>query len=243
MLETRIADCCKTLKISQNMVRNSLDMTAGSHAEYFLKLLESEIQYRAELRRERNVKNAGFHTPKAFSNFRFDEVVLPSGINVEYLKDCRFVDEKMNLIFYGNIGAGKTHLATAIGMEACMQGKTVKFYRTAGLVNALTEAKKNSNLSSFLKPIQKCDLLILDEWGYVPFDRDGARMLFDIISECYERKSIVITTNIEFSRWTHILFDEQLTGALLDRLLHHCHLLIFNGDSERLKSSNLKRNS
>ncbi|MDD4592553.1 MAG: IS21-like element helper ATPase IstB [Parabacteroides sp.] len=226
--------------MSKNMAQNSLEMTADTHPEYFIKLLDAEIEYRSELRKERNIKNAGFYSMKSFPSFRSDDVVLPAETDSEYLRQCRFIDNSMNLVFYGNIGAGKTHLATAIGIEACNQGKTAKFYRTAGLVNSLAEAKKNSRLTAFLKSIQKCDLLILDEWGYVPFDRDGARLLFDIISECYEKKSVIITTNIEFSRWSHVLFDEQLTAALLDRLLHHCHLLIFNGDSERLKTSNLK---
>lgn len=88
-----------------------------------------------------------------------------------------------------------------------------------------------------MKQIMKADMLVLDEWGYVPLDRDGARLLFEIISECYETKSIIITTNIEFTRWATVLYDEQMTSALLDRLLHHCYLLIFNGDSDRMKNS------
>ena len=113
----------------------------------------------------------------------------------------------------------------------------VKFYRTAALVNRLSEAKKAKELSSLMKQIQKADLIILDEWGYVPLDRDGSRLLFEIISECYEQKSIIVTTNIEFSKWATILYDEQMTNALLDRLLHHCYLLIFTGDSDRIKNS------
>lgn len=210
MLEEHIAQSCKHLKISQNMVKNSLEMTADTHPAYFLKLLESELCYRAQLRKERNLKNAGFQTPKHFADFRFDHVTLPSQISADYLKDCRFIEEKVNLVLYGNVGAGKTHLATALGMAACEKGYPVKYYRTSALVNALTEAKKGNSLSAFLRSIRKCDLLILDEWGYVPVDRDGARLLFDIISECYETKSVVLTTNIEFSRWTHILQDEQL---------------------------------
>ena len=89
--------------------------------------------------------------------------------------------------------------------------------------------------------IKKADLILLDEWGYVPLDRDGARLIFEIVSDCYEKKSLIITTNIEFSRWTHILFDEQMTGALLDRLLHHCHLLMFDGESDRMKTSLLRQ--
>ena len=241
MIETRISECCKLLKLSQHMAQNSMTISAESNQEYLLKLMEKELQYRDELRKERNLKNAGFYTLKNFDDFRFGNVTLPSGVDEGYLKNCKFADEKVNLVMYGNCGTGKTHLLTALGMEACKQGRTVKFYRTTTLVNMLSEAKKNGSLTTLMKQINKADMLLLDEWGYVPLDRDGARLLFEVISVCYEKKSIIITTNIEFSRWTHILFDEQMTGALLDRLLHHCHLLMFEGESERMTTSLLRR--
>ncbi|WP_027622767.1 IS21-like element helper ATPase IstB [Acetivibrio clariflavus] len=237
MLSHEIADCCKALKISQNMVENSQKVTADSHQEYLLKLLKLEIEHREKTRQNRLIKNAGFYTMKSLEVFKFDEVTVPASINIDYLRKCEFIKDKSNLVFYGNVGTGKTHLATAIGIEACKLGKSVKFFRTAALVNKLSEAKKAKELSGFIKQIMKNDLLIFDEWGYIPLDRDGSQLLFEIISECYERKSIIITTNIEFSRWTNVLYDEQMTGALIDRLLHHCHLLIFNGESERMKKA------
>lgn len=202
-----------------------------------LEILRMEIQHREVVRKERLIKNAGFYTRKHFDTFRFDDVTMPTGIDIEYLRNCRFIEEKKNLVFFGNTGSGKSHLAQAIGLEACNRGKSVKFFRTAALVNRLSEAKNDKTLSTFLKQLMKADILVLDEWGYVPLDRDGARLLFEIISECYESKSIIVTTNIEFTRWATILYDEQMTSALLDRLLHHCYLLIFNGDSERMKNS------
>ena len=226
MLSHEIADCCKALKISQNMVENSQKVTADSHQEYLLKLLKLEIEHREKTRQNRLIKNAGFYTMKSLEVFKFDEVTVPASINIDYLRKCEFIKDKSNLVFYGNVGTGKTHLATAIGIEACKLGKSVKFFRTAALVNKLSEAKKAKELSGFIKQIMKNDLLIFDEWGYIPLDRDGSQLLFEIISECYERKSIIITTNIEFSRWTNVLYDEQMTGALIDRLLHHCHLVL-----------------
>ena len=237
MLAYTMEECCKILKFSQNIVLNSQTVQATTQEDYLLEILRMEIQHREVVRKERLIKNAGFYTRKHFDTFRFDDVTMPTGIDTEYLRNCRFIEEKKNLVFFGNTGSGKSHLAQAIGLEACNRGKSVKFFRTAALVNRLSEAKNDKTLSTFLKQLMKADILVLDEWGYVPLDRDGARLLFEIISECYESKSIIVTTNIEFTRWATILYDEQMTSALLDRLLHHCYLLIFNGDSDRMKNS------
>jgi len=108
------------------------------------------------------------------------------------------------------------------------------------LVNLLAEQKKKGNLSKFLKSISKADLLILDEWGYVPLERDGARLLFQVISECYENRSVILTTNLEFSKWVTIFYDEQMTAAIIDRIVHHGHMVIFDGPSKRLKGALMK---
>ncbi len=237
MIRDQIAEYIRILRFSQNMVDNSMNLGSLKEQQYFLNLLQLEVEHRETIRIQRLIKNAGFYSMKSFDNFIFDDINMPSGIDSRYLSSCEFIEEKRNFVFYGNTGTGKTHLAQAIGLEACKKGMNVKFYRTAALVNKLSEAKKSRDLSVFMKQIQKADLIILDEWGYVPLDRDGSRLLFEIISECYEKKSIIVTTNIEFSRWATVLYDEQMTNALLDRLLHHCYLLIFKGDSERMKNS------
>ena len=237
VIRGEIASCVKKLRLSQNMVDMSINMGSEQEQQYFLDVLKGEVQYRKEIRIQKSIKNAGFYCMKSFEDFRSDEVNMPSNLSIEQLRAGTFIEEKKNLVFYGKPGSGKTHLAQAIGLEACKKGMNVKFYRTAALVNRLSEAKKAKELSSLMKQIQKADLIILDEWGYVPLDRDGSRLLFEIISECYEQKSIIVTTNIEFSKWATILYDEQMTNALLDRLLHHCYLLIFTGDSDRIKNS------
>jgi len=156
------------------------------------------------------------------------------------LKEANFISKKKNLILYGNVGTGKTHLATAIGVEACKQGRIVRFFRTAALVNLLNDAQRKGELGQLLKKLSKAELLICDEWGYVPLDRDGSKLLFQVISECYEQRSVIITTNLEFSKWVNIFYDEQLTAALIDRLVHHSYLLIFDGQSYRIKNSLMK---
>jgi len=218
----------------------SEDIKADSHQEYLLKLLSSEVKRREEAKMARLVKSSGFYTLKAFDDFRFDEVTLPESVTPSYLKDLSFMDTNTNLVMYGNVGTGKSHLSVALGMEACSRGIPVKFFRTSALVNRLAEAKRSGELSSFTAKLSKAELLIFDEWGYVPLERVGAQLLFELVSECYERKSIIINTNIEFSRWVNVFYDEQMTGAIIDRLLHHCHLLLFPGPSVRLMESEVK---
>ena len=214
-------------------------LQAENHQEYLFKLLKSELEHRESVRKDKLLKKANFYSLKAFEGFRFDEVTLPATVSPEYLKNCEFLNTKTNLVMYGNVGTGKTHLSIALGVEACKKGIATRFFRTAALVNKLSEAKKSGNLSTFIKQVLKAELVICDEWGYVPLDRTGAQLLFEVISECYERKTLIINTNIEFSRWVNVFYDEQMTGAILDRVLHHCHLLLFPDPSNRMRESGL----
>ena len=239
MMTFEIADCCKELKLSRNIAEMSETIQADSHQEYLLKLLRSEIEHREATRKDKLLKNAGFYSIKSFESFRFDEVTLPAAITPEYLKNCEFIESRTNVVMYGNVGTGKSHLSIALGVEACKKGIEVRFFRTSALVNRLAEAKKSGTLSAFMKQLNKAELLICDEWGYVPLDRTGAQLLFEVISECYESKSIIINTNIEFSRWVNVFYDEQMTGAIIDRILHHCHLLMFPGPSNRMREATL----
>jgi len=239
MMTTEIAACCKELRLSRNIVEMAEKLQAATHQEYLLKLLKSEVEHRESARKDKLLKDASFYCLKAFDDFRFDEVTLPAMVTPEYLENCEFLETKTNLVMYGNVGTGKTFLSIAIGVKACEKGIQTRFFRTAALVNKLSEAKKNGTLSALMKQISKADLLICDEWGYVPLDRMGAQLLFEVVSECYERKTLIINTNIEFSRWVNVFYDEQMTGAILDRVLHHCHLLLFPGPSNRMRESGL----
>lgn len=239
-MKQQILDCCKRLRFSSNIAESYDKIQATTHAEYLLKILQNEIAYRETTRKNRLIKQARFHSMKTFEGYSFDEIRLPAEITVQELKNASFVQQKRNLILYGNVGTGKSHLASAIGIEACKQGKTVRFYRTASLVNQLNDAREKKELSKFLKQLAKAELLICDEWAYVPLDRDGARLLFQVISECYEERSVIITTNLEFSKWINIFYDEQMTAAMIDRLVHHSYLLLFEGQSYRIRNSLMK---
>ncbi len=204
--------------------------------------MEIEVRHREISRRNRYLKQAGFEIIKTFENYKFDQIEIPETISIEELKSADFIKRKENLILYGPVGTGKSHLSTAIGVNACMNNMKVKFYRTAALVNDLIDTKENGTLKKLIRQIEKVDLLICDEWGYIPIDVEGAKLLYQIISSCYEKKSIILTTNLEFSKWNGIFFDEKLTNAIIDRMIHHSHLLIFNGPSYRLQNSLIKYN-
>jgi len=240
MVNEQILECLKKLRLSANMAQISDSIEAESHQEFFLKLLQAEHMRRETAKNDRLIKLAGFYTLKAFDTFKFDEVTIPEGITPQYLKDLKFLETATNIVMYGNVGSGKTHLSIALGLEACKRGINTKFFRTSALVNRLAEAKKAGELSRFLGQLSKVELLVCDEWGYVPLDRMGSQILFEVVSECYEKKSLIINTNIEFSRWVNVFYDEQMTGAIIDRVLHHCHLLLFPGPSNRLDPSMLR---
>jgi len=235
-----IKQYCKELRFGKNIYENYSKNIATDHADFLAQLLKMEIDHRELVRKNRNLKSAGFDVIKTFENYEFRDIQIPNAISIEELKTGAFIDKLENLILYGPVGTGKSHMATAIGVAACSRGKKVKFYRTAALVNLLSEAKAKGELQRFMNQLRKTDLLICDEWGYVPFEKDGSQLLFQVISECYEKRSVIITTNLEFSKWNGIFYDEKLTSAIIDRLVHHSHLLVFQGQSYRLTHSTMK---
>ena len=159
------------------------------------------------------------------------------------LARCEFIVRRENLIALGPAGTGKTHLAIGLGLAACQKGMTVGFVTAAGLVNQLTEARDEKRLMRLQTSLAKLQLLIIDELGYVPLSQTGAELLFEVISQRYERGSIIVTSNLAFEDWTSVFGSERLTGALLDRLTHHVHILEMNGDSYRLKQSKARKAS
>ena len=239
-MKDKIYSCCRDLRLSATFAGNAMELSGKTHQEYLLKVLQSEIEYRSSKRRNLHLKQAGFDNIKTFENYDFKKITIPATLTLDKLKTLDFMNRKENLILYGRNGAGKSHMATALGVEACMQGKKVKFYKTAALVNELTDAKSSGALTKLLKRLSKLDLLICDEWGYIPFERKGIQMLFEAVSSCYEKRSLVITTNLPFDEWNTIFYDEKLTMAMIDRIVHHGHLIMHEGQSYRLSHSKMK---
>ena len=207
------------------------------HLEFLSRLCEREMLEREQRAAQRRIKAAKFHVLKTLDTFDFK---AQPGINKTLIKELirgDYLDVQENILFMGNPGTGKTHLATALGYAACAQGKRVLFIPTTTLVTQLLEAREGRLLERYLKRLERHHLLILDEFGYVPFTKAGAELLFDIISRAYERTSIIMTTNLPFENWTEILGNERLTGALLDRITHKVHIIEANGQSYRLKDA------
>jgi len=237
-MDELLIQACKKLKIGSSIIVNAKKIKAKSNLDFLLELFTKEIDERDRKRRNAYQKAANFDVIKTFEGYTFEDIKIPSALSVDDIMDVTFIPRRENLILYGNVGAGKTHLAIAVGVAACDAGYRTRFFRTAVLVNALTEAKRQGCLSHFMAQFEKLDLLICDEWGYVPIDTDGAKLLFQVVSECYERKSLIITTNLEFAHWNDIFADTKITAALLDRIIHHSHLLDYtNRESWRLKEA------
>jgi DNA replication protein DnaC len=239
MFDKKIITCCKKLKLSRNLAEMAQTTEGENHQEYLYKILTCELENREKARISKLLNTAGFYNIKTFDEFRFDEVTLPSGLTPEKLKSLDFIWEKKNIIMYGRTGIGKTMLSIALGVAACRKGIPVKFFRTAALINQLAEAKNSGTLEVLIKKLNKASVIVLDEWGYVPYDRTGSQLLFDYLSGIHEQKPVILNTNLEFSRWVNVLYDEQMTAALVGRLMHHCHLILFPGENNRLRESSI----
>ena len=183
------------------------------------------------------IKAAGFPVEKDFDTFDF--TVVPSLNKQRILELARgeWIEEHANVCLIGSVGTGKTHLATALGLAACRQGKRVRFFTAANLVTRLEEAQKQYQLDRFLVQLDKADLLICDELGYLSFSRAGAELVFQVFADRYERASLLITSNLAFSDWGQVFQGERMTAALLDRLTHRCHIFEMNGESYRFRES------
>jgi DNA replication protein DnaC len=207
------------------------------HSTYLLRLAELELLDRERRMVERRIRQARFPAVKSLDSFDF--TALPSLNKMLVLELARgaYVERRENVIALGNSGTGKTHVALGLGLAACQKGLAVGFTTAAALVHELLEARDERQLLRLHRQLAGHKLLIIDELGYVPLSTIGAELLFEVFSRRYERGSVLVTSNLPFDEWTSVFGSERLTGALLDRLTHHVHILEMNGDSYRLKAS------
>jgi DNA replication protein DnaC len=242
-----IAEYLKALKLPafaseyQGLVRQARD--AGWDYEDFLReLLEVELHSREERIAKRRLKEARFPDMKTLEQLDWEALNGISKQKILELATCEYITKAQDVIFAGPIGTGKTHVAISLGVEAAKRRFRVAFFRAAELVRTLTEARDERTLTLLYRRLRRADLLILDELGFVPFERAGGELLFDLLSERHEVRSTMLTTNLSFGEWVQVFGDEKLTTALLDRLGHHAHILTTRGSSYRTrKRTNKKR--
>jgi DNA replication protein DnaC len=207
------------------------------HPAYLLRLAELELLDRERRLVDRRIRQARFPAVKSLDSFDFAAIPSLNKMLVLELARGEYVERRENVIALGNSGTGKSHVALGLGLAACQKGLTVGFTTAAALVHELLEARDERRLLRLQKQLAGYKLLIIDELGYVPLSTTGAELLFEVFSRRYERGSVLVTSNLPFDEWTSVLGAERLTGALLDRLTHHVHILEMNGDSYRLQAS------
>ena len=221
MLSSRVNELCET-------------QATPKQEEFLLRVLSEEIAGRERSRKTRLLNRAGFPMIKSFEEYDFSEIRFPPAFGREELLSCMFIPEKKNLVLYGGVGTGKSHMSIAVGVLACQIGCKVRCNTVTELVLKLSVAYRTGTLERLVRDLKALDLLILDEWGYVPVDKEGSQLLFRVIADAYETTSLILTTNLEFSRWGSIFTDEQMAAAMIDRIVHHGHLIMFDAKSYRM---------
>jgi len=223
-------------KLAKQAAAEGLD-----HVQFLARLIELEMIDRERRMIERRIKAAKFPAVKSLDSFDFKAIPALNKMQVLELARCEWIDRRENVIALGPSGTGKTHIALGLGLSACQKGLSVGFVTAAALVHELMEARDERRLLRLQKQMVSQKLLIIDELGFVPLSKTGAELLFELISQRYERGATLITSNLPFDEWTETFGSERLTGALLDRLTHHVNILEMNGDSYRLGQSKARQ--
>jgi len=237
VIELTLEDYCKKLRLS-HIISNIPKASFETPEHFITELFRLELETRQQIKLERMENLAKFPVSKSLNNYEWhDDIFLPVHLEKDSLISLDFIQKQENVVCVGSPGTGKTHLAIALGRKACNEGISTKFFRVNHLVEQLEAALKKQQLTSFKKKFESTQLIILDEMGYLPLTKEGAELLFQLISDWYEQKSIIITSNLEFSQWNRVFMDPRLTAALVDRLIHHAHIISFKGESFRLKNS------
>lgn len=224
---------CSGLPLTKTVLRDMLEQATPSHLDFIELWFTQELQSRADARKTRLLRQAMFPTDKTLETYQWNNLTMPANWGRAQLETLEFIEHHEDLVLYGPVGTGKTHLACAIGRLACINNIPVRFFTATGLLMRLRRAQTDGKLDQELAAIGKARLLIIDEFGYMPIDEEGSRLLFQIISDSYETRSIIYTTNIEFSGWGRVLGDANMAAALIDRTIHHGRLIRFTGTSYR----------
>lgn len=235
----QVMGLARNLPLTHSVLEKALEDATPGQLGFLANLFEKENASRAESKRRRLPGQAGFPQSKTLEGYDWSMASFPADWGREQLESLEFVDRAEDLVLYGDIGCGKTHLAIAIGMLACQRMIPVRFFTASSLVMRLRKAKDDNRLDAGLKSIGRAGLVIIDELGYL-LDIDGARLLFQVIADSYETRSVIFTSNLESGRWGDVFGDGDMAAAVIDRIVHHGRILRFHGESYRNRHSLMK---
>ena len=236
----QVMELARNLPLTHCVLRDAVENATPGQLGFLANLFERENASRAESKRRRLLKQAGFPQNKTLDGYDWSMTSFPSDWGREQLESLDFVDRAEDLVLYGDVGCGKTHLAIAIGVLACQRMIPVRFFTASSLVMRLRKAKDENRLDAELRTIGKAGLVIIDELGYLPIDIDGARLLFQVIADSYETRSVIFTSNLESGRWGDVFGDGDMAAAVIDRIVHHGRIIRFHGESYRNRHSLMK---
>ena len=232
---------CKALHLATSYADLAMTTKGETNQQYFLNVLTEKVRAKRAANIQSCLNNANFPYFEYPGNIDTSEILFPDDMSFEDCLNLKFYEERKNLMMYGNPGTGKTMITICVGLEACRRGIPVIFCRAQSLMTSLSEAHKAGTLTKLKDTLNKSEIILLDEFGYIASDITGSQLFFDFISEAQGKKVIVLNTNKEFSKWGNILYDDDMATALAGRIIQHCSLIVFPGEDRRLKNSDLMK--
>ena len=234
-LARRVLEAGRRCSLTTSVLGEWARLGTPKQVEYLAGYLEAERDSRDASRRAQLLRRCGLPAPKTFDGYDWSAVSWPDGLGREDLLSLSFLERREDLVLMGDVGTGRTHMASALCQLACDRRLEARFFTASSLVMRLRRARDEGRLDREMSQIGRAALLVIDELGFLPLDADGARLVFQVFADAYERQSVVITTNLEFSRWGSVFGDDQMAAAVIDRIVHHGRLVQFKGESYRVR--------
>ena len=234
-LARRVVEAGRRCSLTASVLGEWASAGSPRRVEYLARYLEAEAASRDASKRASLLRRCGLPAPKTFDGYDWSAVSWPEGLGREDLLSLSFLDRREDLVLMGDVGTGKAHMASALCRLACDRRVEARFFTASSLVARLRRARDEGRLDGEASQIGRARLLVVDELGFLPLDPDGARLLFQVFADAYERQSVVVTTNLEFSRWGSVFGDDQMAAAVIDRIVHHGRLVQFRGESYRVR--------
>lgn len=234
-LSRRVVEAGRSCSLTTAVLEEWSRLGTPKQVEYLAEYLEAERASREASKRASLLRRCALPAPKTFAGYDWSAVTWPEGLDRDSLLSLGFLDAREDLVLMGDVGTGKTHMASALCALACERRIEARFFTASSLVARLRRARDEGRLDRETTQIGRAGLLVIDELGFLPLDTDGARLLFQVFADAYERQSVLITTNLEFSRWGSVFGDDQMAAAVIDRIVHHGRLIQFQGESYRVR--------